>query len=88
MSKTKPDFELRRVMKPKTFRDRNGMSKTEYTRRRKRQRAGEPGSELLLPEHIKLSEFREGITYQSELNWQVARTVSVPARRQRASKAA
>ena len=91
---TKPSnpssFEDRAVMPLTVFRKRAPMSKTEYHRRRNRQLAGEPRSELLLPKLTQLSEHRFGVRYDHEREWQEARTVSVvPApskgRRARAS---
>jgi len=83
-------FESQRVMPPRLFRERNRMSKSEYYRRRQRQRAGEPGAENLLPLHIRLSEHREGIRFCDEAAWQQARLVNAVAtgRRKRAQAAA
>jgi hypothetical protein len=58
------------------WRKRNGMSKTEWHRRRKRIAAGEPGSENLLPERIRISPQREIITLRADAKWRAANAVS------------
>ena len=71
-----PSFEDRAVMRLSTFWPRAPMSKTEFYRRRNRQLAGEPGSELLLPKLTQISAKRLGVRYDHEREWQEARIVS------------
>jgi hypothetical protein len=81
-------FDERRVMPAATFRSRNSMSKSEYHRRRMRQRAGEPGSERLLPPIIRLSSRREGIRFCDEAAWQESQLVPVAPTGKRQRRAA
>jgi hypothetical protein len=77
-TKPKPDnsFDAHRVMLAPEWRQRNHVSKSEWYRRRQRQRAGEPGSENLLPRTVRLSPKREGITFEEEARWQAANQVT------------
>jgi hypothetical protein len=83
---TNPSFDDLAVMPLALFRKRAPMSKTEFFRRRQRQLAGEPGSELLLPKLTQLSAHRYGVRFDHEREWKEANTISfvAPSKRQRA----
>ena len=63
-------------MSPATFRERNGMSRSEWDRRRLRQRLGEVGSAKLLPKIIQIGPQKYGVTYEHEREWQNSLLVS------------